>query len=65
MTIFPARHKCRAGFCLPAAELLAQPTGYTQDTCVEQVVSSFQKILRGSKLARYVGRSMDEKIDLM
>jgi len=56
MTIQPARHGCNA-CCLLRAEILAfHPVAEnTRGTPVEQVVSSFQKILRGSQLTWYSG----------
>jgi len=53
-TIQPPRHKYHAS-CLLRAEFLAfQPVlDNTRGTRVEQVVSSFQKILRGSQLTWY------------
>jgi len=56
MTIQPPRHECHA-CCLLRAEFLAfHPVAdNTRGTRVEQVVSSFQKILRGSQLTWYVG----------
>jgi len=55
MTIQPARHGCHACCLLRARFLAFQPV--VDNTCgtrVEQVVSSFQKILRGSQLTWYV-----------
>jgi len=49
MTIQPARHECHACCLLRAGFLAFQPVvDNTRGTRVEQVVSSFQKILRGS-----------------
>jgi len=55
MTIQPARHECHA-CCLLRAEFLAfQPVvDNTRGTRVVQVVSLFQKILRGSQLTWYI-----------
>jgi len=54
MTIQPARHECHACCPLQAEEPGIQPVvGNTHDTHVEQVVSSFQKIFRGSQLTWY------------
>jgi len=51
MTIQPARHECHACCPLQAEKPRIQPVvGNTHGTHVEQVVSSFQKILRGSQL---------------
>ena len=56
MTIQPARHECHACCPLQAEKPGIQPVvGNTHGTHVEQVVSSFQKILRGSQLTWYVG----------
>jgi len=50
-TIQPARHECYACCLLRAGFLAFQPVvDNTRGTRVEQVVSSFQKILRGSQL---------------
>jgi len=55
MTIQPARHKCHACCPLQAEKPGIQPVlGNTHGTHVEQVVASFQKILRGSQLTWYV-----------
>jgi len=57
MTIQPARHECHACCQLQAEKPGIQPVvGNTHGTHVEQVVSSFQKILRGSQLTWYVLR---------
>jgi len=54
MTIHPARHECHACCPLQAEKPGIQPiVGSTHGTNVEQVVSSFQKILRGSQLTWY------------
>jgi len=54
MTIQPTRHECHACYPLQAGQPGIQPVvGNTHDTHVEQVVSSFQKILRGSQLTWY------------
>ena len=54
MTIQPARHECHACCPLQAEKPGIQPVvGNTHGTHVEQVVSSFQKILRGSQLTWY------------
>jgi len=54
MTIQPARHECHACCPLQAEKPGIQPVvGNTHDTHVEQVVSSFQKIFRGSQLTWY------------
>jgi len=54
MTIQPARHECHACCPLQAEKPGIQPVvGNTHDAHVEQVVSSFQKILRGSQLTWY------------
>ena len=46
----PARHECHACCSLQAEKPGIQPVvGNTHDTHVVQVVSSFQKILRGSQ----------------
>jgi len=51
MTIQPVRHECHACCPLQAEKPGIQPVvGNTHDTHVEQVVSSFQKVLRGSQL---------------
>jgi len=56
MTIQPARHECNACCPLQAKKPGIQPVvGNTHGTHVEQVVSSFQKILRGSQLTWYIG----------
>jgi len=52
MTIQPARHGCHACGLLRAGFLAFQPV--VDNTRVEQVVSSFQKILRGSQLTWYL-----------
>jgi len=51
----PPRHECHA-CCGPWAGILAfqSEADDTRGTRVEQVVSSFQKILKGSSLARYI-----------
>jgi len=55
MTIQPARHECHAYCPLQAEKPGIQPVvGNTHGTHVEQVVSSFQKIRRGSQLAWYM-----------
>jgi len=55
MTIQPARHECYACCPLQAEKPGIQPVvGNTQGIHVEQVVSPFQKILRGSQLTWYV-----------
>jgi len=55
MTIQPARHECHACYPLHAEKPGIQPVvGNTHGTRVEQVVSSFQKILRGSQLTWYI-----------
>jgi len=57
MTIQPARHECHACCPLQAEKPGIQPVvGNTHDTHVEQVISSFQKILRGSQLTWYMYR---------
>jgi len=49
MTIQPARHECHACCPLQAEKSGIQPVAdNTHGTHVEQVVSSFQKILRGN-----------------
>jgi len=54
MTIQPARHECHACCPLQVEKPGIQPVvGNTRGTRVEQVVSSFQKILRGSQLTWY------------
>jgi len=54
MTIQPARHECHACCLLLAGYLAFQPVvDNTRGTRVGQVVSSFQKILRGSQLTWY------------
>ena len=54
MTIQPARHECHTCCPLQAEKPGIQPVvGNTHGTHVEQVVSSFQKILRGSQLTWY------------
>jgi len=69
MTIQPARHECHA-CCPPQAEKPGiQPVvGNMHDTHVEQVVSSFQKILRGSQLTWYFwllrGNHISIKLDI-
>jgi len=51
MMIQPARHECHACCPLQAEKQGIQPVvGNTRGTHVEQVVSSFQKFLRGSQL---------------
>ena len=51
MTIQPALHECQSCYPLQAEKPGIQPVvGNTHGTSVEQVVSSFQKILRGSRL---------------
>jgi len=59
--IQPARHECHACCPLQAEKPGIQPiVGNTHGTHVEQVVSSFQKILRGSQLSWYMdGRSLE------
>jgi len=53
-TIQPAWHECNACCLLRARFLAFQPVAdNTRGTRVEQVVSSFQKILRGSQLTWY------------
>jgi len=53
-TIQPARHERHACCPLRAGFLAFQPVAdNTRGTRVEQVVSSFQKILRGSQLTWY------------
>jgi len=56
MTIQPARRECHACCPPPQAEKPGiQPVvGNTHGTHVEQVASSFQKILRGSQLTWYM-----------
>jgi len=55
MTIQPVQHECHACCPLLAEKPGIQPVvGNTHDTHVEQVVSSFQKILRGSQLTWYL-----------
>jgi len=55
MTIQPARHECHACCPLQAEKPGIQPVvGNTDGTHVEQVISSFQKILRGSQLTWYL-----------
>jgi len=55
MTIQPARHECHACCLLRAGFLAFQPVvDNRRGTRVEQVVSSYQKILRGSQLTWYV-----------
>ena len=55
MTIQHARHECHACGPLQAEKPGIQPVvGNTHGTHVEQVVSSFQKILRGSQLTWYI-----------
>jgi len=57
MTIQPARYEYRACCLLRAGFRAFQPVvDNTRGTRVEQVVSSFQKILRGSQLAWYIER---------
>jgi len=54
MAIQPARHECHACCLLRAGFLAFQPVvDNTRGTRVGQVISSFQKILRGSQLTRY------------
>jgi len=54
MTIQPARHECHACGPLQAEKPGIQlVVGNTRGTHVEQIVSSFQKILRGSQLTWY------------
>jgi len=54
MTIQPARHECHACYPLQAEKPgIHHVVGNTHGTHVEQVVSSFQKILRGSQLTWY------------
>jgi len=60
MTIQSSRHECHA--CCPqqAGKPGIQPVvGKTQGTHVEQVVSSFQKILRGLQLTWYIWSYMN------
>jgi len=58
MTIQPAWHECHAGCLLRAGFLAFQPlVDNTCGTRVEQVVSSFQKILRGSQLTWYINKT--------
>jgi len=58
--IQPARHECHACCPLQAEKPGIQPVvGNTHDTHVEQVVSSFQKILRGLQLTWYKHRDND------
>ena len=53
-TIQPPRQECHACCPLQAEKPGIQPVvGNTHGAHVEQVVSSFQKILRGSQLTRY------------
>jgi len=55
MTIQPARHEVHACYPLQAEKSGIQPVvGNPHGTHVEQVVSSFQKILRGSQLTWYI-----------
>jgi len=55
MTIQPARHECHACCLLRAIFLAFQPVvDNTRGTRVEQVVSSFHKIFRGSQLTWYI-----------
>jgi len=55
MTIQPARHESHACCPLRAGFVDFQPVvDNTRGTRVEQVVSSFQKILRGSQLTWYI-----------
>jgi len=55
MTIQPARPEGHASCPLHAEKPGIQPiVGSTQGTHAEQVVSSYQKILRGSQLTWYV-----------
>jgi len=55
MTIQPARHEYHACCLLQAGFLAFQPVvDNTRGTRVEQVLSSFQKILRGSQLTWYI-----------
>ena len=55
MMIQPARHECHACCLLRAGFLAFQPVvDNTRGTRVGQVVSSFQKILRGSQLTWYM-----------
>jgi len=64
MTMQPARHECHACYPLQAEKLGIQPVvGNTHGTHVEQVVSYFQKILRGSQLTWYVNPSPPSKGD--
>ena len=57
VTIQPARHECHASCPLQAEKPGIQPVvGNTHGTHVEQVVSSFQKILKGSQLTWYYPR---------
>jgi len=54
-TIQPARHECHACGPLQAEKPGTQPVvGNTHGSHVKQVVSSFQKILRGSQLTWYL-----------
>jgi len=54
MTIRPARHECHACCPLQAEKPGIQPVvGNTHGSHVKQVVSTFQKILRGSQLTWY------------
>ena len=54
MTIQPARHECHTCCPLQAEKPGIQPV--VGNTHVKQVVSSFQKILRGSELTWYTTR---------
>jgi len=73
MTIQPARHDCYACCPLQAEKPGIQPVvGNTRGTRVDHVVSSFQKIVRGSQLTWYVSsirlficRSYGPKITLL
>jgi len=65
MTIQPDRHECHACCLLRAGFLAFQPiVDNTRGTRVEQVVSLFQKILRGSKLAWYSRENKSLTVDL-
>jgi len=66
MTIQSARHECQACCPLQAEKPGIQPVvGNTHDTHVEQVVSSFQKILRGSQLTWYSSLVVAGTLDCM
>jgi len=58
-TIQPARHECHACGPLQAEKPGIQPVvGNTHGSRVMQVVSSFQKILRGSQLTSYIFQTL-------